>query len=105
MSEEQGTSDRAGQRRGTPPAHTLVQHSSGPVHLAHIYEVLPLLCPGAPREAWSGGEMRIIAFLTDPPFNESPAFDLSDSKPAPDHALRGALDFDPSAPEWPKSEG
>ena len=31
------------------------------VLLARIYDVLPLLCPAC------GGEMRIIAFLTDPP--------------------------------------
>lgn len=31
------------------------------VLLARIYEVLPLLCPAC------GGEMRILAFLTDPP--------------------------------------
>ena len=29
--------------------------------LARIYEVLPLLCPAC------GGQMRILAFLTDPP--------------------------------------
>lgn len=34
--------------------------------IARIYEVLPLLCPGAPRVAWSGGEMRIISFITLP---------------------------------------
>ncbi|MDA0330300.1 MAG: IS91 family transposase, partial [Gemmatimonadetes bacterium] len=31
------------------------------VLLARIYDVLPLLCPAC------GGEMRILAFLTDPP--------------------------------------
>jgi len=102
--------------------------------LARSYEVLPLLCPGAPREAWSDGEMRILAFLTDPPtvrtillhselphrpphltpargppqpelaFDQSPAFDLSDPEPVPDHASRGALDFDQSVPDWPESD-
>jgi C4-type Zn-finger protein len=31
------------------------------VLLARIYDVLPLLCPAC------GGELRILAFLTDPP--------------------------------------
>jgi hypothetical protein len=90
--------------------------------LARIYEVLPLLCPAC------GGEMRILAFLTDPPtvraillhlelphrpppltpargppqselaFDQSPAFDLSDPEPVPD------LDFDQSVPDWPEPE-
>jgi hypothetical protein len=33
----------------------------GAVLLARIYDVLPLLCPAC------GGELRILAFLTDPP--------------------------------------
>ena len=85
--------------------------------LARIYEVLPLLCPAC------GGEMRILAFLTDPPtveaillhlelpqrppllgparappqsellLDHSSNFDLTDSEPVPDFA------FDQSLPD------
>jgi len=88
------------------------------VHLlARIYEVLPLLCPAC------GGEMRIVAFLTDPPnvraillhlglpdrpprvapargppqseldFDQTSAFDPAEGDPGPD------FDFDQSLPE------
>jgi hypothetical protein len=74
--------------------------------LARIYEVLPLLCPTC------GGEMRILAFLTDPPVVRSILvhLDLPHRPPpvtpargppqgdflldqSPDHASRGALDL------------
>ena len=42
--------------RPTGSAHLAWAHL-----LARIYEVLPLLCPAC------GGEMRILAFLADPP--------------------------------------
>jgi len=59
------------------------------VLLARIYDVLPLLCPAC------GGEMRILAFLTDPPVvsaillhldlpHKPPAFDPAEPKPIPD---------------------
>lgn len=84
--------------------------------LARIYEVLPLLCPSC------GGQMRILAFLTDPPvvsaillhldlphrpprvapargppqgdflLDQSPTFDLTE--PEPEFA------FDQSGPEY-----
>jgi hypothetical protein len=84
--------------------------------LARIYEVMPLLCPAC------GGEMRVLAFLTDPPvvqaillhldlphrpppiapargppqaeinFDQTPDFDVIDPEPAPD------FDFDQSPP-------
>jgi hypothetical protein len=86
--------------------------------LARIYEVLPLLCPSC------GGQMRILAFLTDPPtvrsilvhldlphrpppvppargppqgdflLDQSPEVDLTEAEPAP------AFDFDQSGPEF-----
>jgi len=85
--------------------------------LARIYEVLPLLCPAC------GGEMKILAFLTDPPtveaillhldlprrppplmpargppqaelsFDQTPEFELEDGEPVPD------FEFDQSLPE------
>lgn len=85
--------------------------------LARIYEVLPLLCPAC------GGELRVIAFLTDPPvvqgillhldlphrpppiapargppqaeldLDQTTGFDLTAPEPAPD------FDFDQSLPE------
>jgi len=85
--------------------------------LARIYEVLPLLCPAC------GGEMSILAFLTDPPvvgaillhlglphqpppvtpargppqaelsLDQTPRYDPADPEPLPD------LDFDQSLPE------
>lgn len=78
--------------------------------LARIYEVLPLLCPSC------GGEMRILAFLTEPvtvrtilvhlelphrpppltPARGPPRRDLLLDQ-TPDHATRGALDV--TAPE------
>ncbi|MFQ5538750.1 MAG: transposase [Gemmatimonadota bacterium] len=86
--------------------------------LARIYEVLPLLCPSC------GGEMRILAFLTDPPvvrsilvhldlphrpppvapargppqgdflLDQSLGVDPTEAEPAP------AFDFDQSGPEF-----
>jgi hypothetical protein len=85
--------------------------------LARIYEVLPLLCPAC------GGEMRVLAFITEPPtvraillhmglpqrpppltpargppqseidFDQSPDFDPQDGDPGPD------FDFDQSVPD------
>ena len=43
------------------PAPTSPARVRWAVLLARIYEVLPLLCPAC------GGEMKILAFLTDPP--------------------------------------
>jgi hypothetical protein len=37
------------------------------VLLARVYEVLPLLCSGHRAKRGRGAEMRILAFLTDPP--------------------------------------
>ena len=92
--------------------------------LARIYEVLPLLCPRHRAKRGRGGQMRILAFLTDPPvvqgillhpdlphrpppvspargppqgdflLDQSPEVDLVEAEPAP------AFDFDPSAPEF-----
>jgi hypothetical protein len=86
--------------------------------LARIYEVLPLLCPSC------GGQMRILAFLTDPPvvhsilvhldlphrppplapargppqgdflFDQSPGADLTEPDPVAE------LDLDQSGPEF-----
>jgi hypothetical protein len=85
--------------------------------LARIYEVLPLLCSAC------GGEMRVLAFITDPPvvhavllhlglphrpppltpargppqaelaFDQTSDFDPTDAEPVPD------FDFDQSTPE------
>jgi hypothetical protein len=52
--------------------------------LARIYEVLPLLCPSC------GGEMRILAFLTDPPVVRSMLEHLDlPHRPPPVTAARG----------------
>ena len=81
------------------------------------YEILPLLCPAC------GGEMKVLAFLTDPPtveaillhldlphrpppvapargppqaelsFDQTPDFDLAEADPPPD------FEFDQSLPE------
>lgn len=89
----------------------------GALLLARIYEVLPLLCPAC------GGEMKILAFLTDPHtvraillhldlphtppplapargppqpellFDQTPGFDPTDPEPIPD------FDFDQSLPD------
>jgi len=91
--------------------------------LARLYEVLPLLCPAC------GGEMKILAFLTEPPtveaillhldlphrppaimpargppqaelsFDQTSEFDPADGEPEPD------FEFDPSFPEdWVVSQ-
>jgi hypothetical protein len=92
------------------------------VLLTRIYEVLPLLCPAC------GGSMKILAFLTDPPvvsailvhldlpnkppplapargppqrdfmLDQTSSFDPADPEHVPDHASRGALQFDQSLP-------
>jgi len=97
--------------------HGCPLRSAGPSYLARIYAVLPLLCPSC------GGQMRILAFLTDPPvvqsilvhldlphrpppvapargppqgdflLDQSPEVDLTEAEPAP------AFDFDQSGPE------
>ncbi len=87
--------------------------------------MLSLLCPGAPLAAWSGGEMRIISFITVPAtihrillhldlphrpprvspargppqaeldLDQSPAFDLAAPEPIPE------FEFDQSSPhDW-----
>ncbi len=48
----------------------------------------PARAPRAPREAWSG----IFGF------DQTNEFDPADPEPIPDHALRGALEFDQSLP-------
>jgi hypothetical protein len=88
------------------------------VLLARIYEVLPLLCPAC------GGQMRILAFLTDPPvvaaillhlelphlpppispargppqgdflLDQSPAFDPAQAEPVPDVVFDQSLPGD-----------
>ena len=77
------------------------------VLLARIYDVLPLLCPAC------GGEMRILAFLTDPPVVSAILLHLDiPHKPPPlapargppqSDLLTGLLDqtpaFDPTEPE------
>ena len=85
------------------------------VLLARIYEVLPLLCPAC------GGQMSILAFLTDPPvvsaillhldlphrpphlspargpppgefrLDQTPAFDLADGDPEPEFSFDQSL--------------
>ncbi len=49
----------------------------------------PARAPRAPREAWSG--------LFE--FDQTGGFDPADPEPIPDHASRGALEFDPSLPD------
>ena len=67
--------------------------------LARIYEVLPLLCPAC------GGQMKILAFLTDPPvwppqgdflLDQTPAFDPTQAESIPDFIFDQSLpaDFD-----------
>ncbi len=79
------------------------------VLLARIYDVLPLLCPAC------GGQMRILAFLTDPPVvsaillhldlpHKPPPPPLSPARgPPQSDLLTGLLDqtltFDPAEPE------
>ncbi len=49
----------------------------------------PARAPRAPREAWSG----IFGF------DQTDGFDPADPEPIPDHASRGALEFDQSLPD------
>jgi hypothetical protein len=109
-----------------PPACSKVQDEPGrpptnptrirwAVLLERIYEVLPLLCPAC------GGQMRVLAFLTDPPLvsaillhlelphrpppispargppqgdfllDQTPAFDPADGEPMPDFVFDQSL--------------
>ena len=73
--------------------------------LARIHELLPLVCPAC------GGEMRILAFLTDPPTvqaillhldlpHQLPPIAPARGPPQAGPTLRiGALDFNQSPPE------
>ena len=72
--------------------------------LARIYEVLPLLCPAC------GGQMRILAFLTDPPTvkaillhlelpHRPPPLAPARALPQSELLLDQTSDFDQSDPE------
>lgn len=72
--------------------------------LARIYEVLPLLCPSC------GGEMRILAFLTDPPTVQTillhldlphrpPRISPARGPPQGDFLLDQTPEFDPVDPD------
>jgi hypothetical protein len=78
------------------PAHGRSPRIAWAQLIARIYEVLPLLCPAC------GGEMRIVAFPTDPPVVRSILLHLGlpDRPPliAPARAPPQAeLDFDPTS--------
>jgi len=72
--------------------------------LERIYEVLPLLCPAC------GGEMKILAFLTDPPVLRAilvhldlpdlpPPISSARAPPQTDLLLDQTPEFDPTEPE------
>jgi hypothetical protein len=72
--------------------------------LAHIYDVMPLLCPAC------SGEMRILAFLTDPPTvsailihlelpHRPPPISPARGPPQHDFLVDQPPDFDPADPE------
>lgn len=74
--------------------------------LARIFEVLPLLCPAC------GGEMRIVAFLTDPPVVQAillhlglphrpPRVTPARGPPQAELAFDQTADFDPTDAETP----
>ncbi len=74
------------------------------VLLARIYGVLPLLCPGC------GGQMRILAFLTDPPVvsaillhldfpHKPPPLSPARGPPQGDFLLDQTSEFDPTEPD------
>jgi hypothetical protein len=74
------------------------------VLLARIYEALPLLCPAC------GGQMRILAFLTDPPTvaavllhlemsHAPPPISPARGPPQGDFLLDQTPSYDPTDPE------
>jgi len=85
-SEQLDTPPVAASSGGAPGRRTSSRWAS---LIARIYDVLPLVCPWAPREAWSG----IFEF------DQTGGFDPTDPEPIPDHASRGALEFDQSMPD------
>lgn len=67
--------------------------------LARIYEVLPLLCPAC------GGQMRILAFLTDPPVVTAILLHLElPHKPPPISPARGPPQGDFLLDQTPASD-
>ncbi len=120
-SEQLDTQAVAGSSDGATPGRRT--SSRWAALIARIYDVLPLVCPSC------GGSMSIIAFVTDPTpvrsilthldlpsrpplpsparappqtdsgFDQSSGFDPTDPQLFPDHASRGALEFDQSVPD------
>ncbi len=66
------------------------------VLLARIYEVLPLLCPGTARSVVAAAPWRSSPFSPTRPSSPPPSYD---PEPVPDHASRGALQFDQWLPD------
>ena len=122
-----GAQSAAGSPEGaTPGRRTSSRWAS---LIARVYDVLPLLCPGHRAKRGRGASMSIIAFITDPvpvrsilayldlptrppplsparappqgifEFDQTGGFDPADPEPIPDHASRGALEFDQSQPD------
>ncbi len=115
------TQSAAGSPDGATPG--LRTSSRWAALIARIYDVLPLVRPSC------GASMSIIAFVTDPvpvrsilshlhlptrppplsparappqglfEFDQTGGFDPADPEPVPDHASRGALEFDQSLPD------
>ena len=120
------TQSVAGSSGGAPGRRTSSRWAS---LIARVYDVLPLLCPGHRAKRGRGASMSIIAFVTDPvpvrsilayldlptrppplsparappqgifEFDQTGGFDPADPEPIPDHASRGALEFDQSQPD------
>ena len=116
-----GTHSVAGSSGGATPGRR--PSSRWAALIARIYDVLPLVCPSC------GASMSIIAFITGPvpvrsilsyldlptqppplspvrappqglsEFDQTGGFDPADPEPVPDHASRGALEFDQSLPD------
>ncbi len=116
-----GAQSAAGSPEGATPGRRT--SSRWAALIARIYDVLPLVCPSC------GTSMSIIAFVTDPvpvgsilsyldlptqppplsparappqglfEFDQTGGFDPADPEPIPDHASRGALEFDQSLPD------
>ena len=95
------TQSLAGSSGGAPGRRTSSRWAS---LIARIYDVLQLVCPWAPREAWSGASMRIIAFVTDPvPVRSILSYLDLPSRPPPLSPARappqGLFEFDQSLPD------
>ncbi len=65
------------------PVHSILSYLDLPTRPPPLS---PARAPRAPREAWSG----IFGF------DQNDGFDPTDPEPIPDHASRGALEFDQS---------